>query len=162
VALLPLLGHHWRSGCECVAQETSAAFVTMDSRHNQATVSLGMMSYNEGLWETAAAPSPNEIIWYNVQWRAWERGVRSIISWGVLVTLIFCFVPIVTVLTMITALDTFAKGSNGAWAKFILDLPFLGRAPPLLCTHLQQLLSLSSHHTPDLNAIESVSTLSRL
>lgn len=113
-------------------QETSAAFVTMKSRKDQATCAGGLMSHNEGLWQTSPAPSPNEILWHNVQWREWERGIRSLLSWGVLATLIICFLPIVTILQQLIALDQYAErpGAEGAWARWILDLPFVGGAPP--------------------------------
>ena len=111
-------------------QETSAAFVTLHQRQLQSTVAIGMMSYDESLWQTQPAPSPNEIIWHNVQWRGWERGLRGILGWGVLVTLIICFVPIVTFLQQLVALDAYAQkpGVLGKIAKAIIDIPFVGGA----------------------------------
>jgi Cytosolic domain of 10TM putative phosphate transporter len=50
-------------------QETSAAFVTLHQRQLQSVVAIGLMSYNENLWKTSPAPSPEEVIWRNVQAR---------------------------------------------------------------------------------------------
>ena len=44
--------------------------MTLHQRQLQSTVAIGMVSYNEGLWQTAPAPSPEEIIWRNVQVRS--------------------------------------------------------------------------------------------
>lgn len=105
-------------------QDTCSAFVTMSSRQLQSQVAMGMVSYHEGYWATTTAPSPGEIIWPNVQYRGWERRVREMVSWGVLVTLVLCFIPIVGVVQSLVNLEQM----GGEVTKTIVNIPFLGRA----------------------------------
>jgi hypothetical protein len=70
-----------------------------------------------------------------MQWRGWERGVRGILGWGVLAVLVLCFLPIVTLLQQLIALDQYAtrKDALGKVAKGILNIPFIGGAQPRAC-----------------------------
>jgi hypothetical protein len=107
-------------------QETSAAFVTMSSRQMQSSVAMGMLSYNEGYWKTSPAPAPAEIIWNNVQLRGWERGIRQLMSWGLVVALIIFFVPIVAFVQTLVNLEKLQNAKGFGWIGTLLDLPFIG------------------------------------
>lgn len=66
-----------------------------------------------------------------MQWRGWERGLRGLLNWGVLITLILCFLPIVTLLQQLINLEQYAarKDTLGKIAKGILDVPLIGGTP---------------------------------
>jgi hypothetical protein len=63
-----------------------------------------------------------------MQWRGWERGLRRLLGWGILVTLMITFLPIVTLLQQLIALDQYAEQGQD-WAKAVLNIPFIGGAP---------------------------------
>lgn len=113
-------------------QETSAAFVTMTSRVDQTAVASGMLSYREDLWVVDKAPEPTEVIWRNVAFRGWERSLRSLLSWGIFSCLVVFMLPIITFITQLVNIQAYAKkeGASGAWARWILNIPFLSRAIP--------------------------------
>jgi hypothetical protein len=92
----------------------------------QSSVSMGMMSYNEGYWKTSPAPAPAEILWNNVQLRSWERGIRYLLNWGIVFTLIICFVPIVAFVQTLVNLEKLQTTKGLGWIKNLLDLPFIG------------------------------------
>jgi hypothetical protein len=112
-------------------QETCAAFVTLTTRRDQATVATGMLSYREDLWVCDAAPEPTEVLWNNVSWRGWERGIRGLLAWGIFITLIVFMIPIITAITQLFNISAYAQkeGAAGAWARWILSIPVIDSAP---------------------------------
>ena len=110
-------------------QETWAAFVTMTKRVDQTAGASGLLSFREDLWIVDKAPEPTEVIWKNVAYRGWERGVRSLLSWGIFITLIVFMLPIITLITQIVNIESYSlrDGAAGAWARWILAIPVVKR-----------------------------------
>jgi hypothetical protein len=77
----------------------------------------------------ADSEPPEQVIWKNVAWRGWERGVRSLLAWGILVTIIIFMLPIIAILQQLINLEGYSKkpGNEGYWARWVLRLPFIGR-----------------------------------
>ena len=65
-----------------------------------------------------------------VQWRGWERGLRALLGWGILVCIIIFFLPLVTLLQQVINLDQLASQGGVSWAASISNVPFIGRAHP--------------------------------
>ena len=103
--------------------------MTMTKRVDQTAVAAGMLSYREDLWMVDKAPEPTEVIWKNVAFRGWERSVRSLLAWGIFITLIVFMLPIIAFITQIVNLEVYASkpGTLGKIAAWILKIPVLSR-----------------------------------
>ena len=81
----------------------ASAFVTFKTRKSQVIASHAMMSEDLSAWICQPAPQPQEIIWKNLQLRAWERNSRHktyLVSYWVLVA--FYMIPVAAVQVLIS------------------------------------------------------------
>lgn len=76
----------------------SAAFATFNNRVKQTLAATALMHHDTSSWQTKAAPAPDEVLWPNLRWRAWERTLRKVLIWGAYVALVLLFMIPVTAL----------------------------------------------------------------
>lgn len=75
-------------------QDTSTAFVTFNSRLQQAAAVQGLQYHDEGVWKTTQAPEPRAVLWDNVTMRQWQREWRSYFVWIFFVIMMLCASPL--------------------------------------------------------------------
>lgn len=72
-----------------------SAFVTFNSRWAQVVAATAFHHHVPLFWRVQAAPDPEELVWENLKYRAWERVGRHILTWMEFsLIVIFFFIPV--------------------------------------------------------------------
>lgn len=79
-----------------------AAFVTFKTRWAQVIAATSLHHHFQSFWQVQEAPDPHELVWTNLNYRAWERYLRKFVVWTEFFFLCTCFmVPVGVVQGMI-------------------------------------------------------------
>lgn len=105
-----------------LVQESATAFVTFASRVTQSQAATSLHYHTETFWSTSPAPGPLDVIWANVNMRAWERTARFLAAWALFALIVFTFAIPVTAVQAWLSVDKVKTWSVTAW---MFDYPLL-------------------------------------
>ena len=96
-----------------------AAFVTFKSRRAAVLAATALLHHDVSSWHASAAPGPEEVRWDALPLRAWERAVRNVAGWAILVTAAAAFLVPVTLIQTLLELPRL-QAAGGRWVKDVL------------------------------------------
>ena len=94
----------------------------------QVLAASALLHHDVSAWHTQDAPAPGDVIWASLRLRAWERSVRGVIGWVILLAFALVFlVPVVGIQVRESGVILGAAGG--------VDRPTTQHAPTTSPTH---------------------------